>query len=186
MPTWRTLIGGSESGGYEVRGLDTRANDWPIISSLIVGRGHVWAPKWLEHVDRSECTFQEISCTTLLLLKLQKYPWAWGLIKRAAIPLVDEAMLSGYSCKEELISAMVKSLSDYGQSTRLARIMGWHRTHTTSPSNSSPSLTPFETSDSLLEEFADELSLLDPFPPRNEDDNFDPEADLREIEYLLN
>ncbi|GKE69638.1 hypothetical protein Tco_1527710, partial [Tanacetum coccineum] len=43
-----------------------------------------------------------------------------------------------------------------------------------------------ETSDSLLEEFADELALLDPFPPGNEDDNFDHEADLKEIEYLLN
>ncbi|GKC70922.1 hypothetical protein Tco_1116805 [Tanacetum coccineum] len=31
-----------------------------------------------------------------------------------------------------------------------------------------------------------ELALLDPFPLRNEDDNFDPEADLRKIEYLLN
>ncbi|GJR51393.1 hypothetical protein Tco_1401914 [Tanacetum coccineum] len=39
---------------------------------------------------------------------------------------------------------------------------------------------------SLLEEFADELALLDPFPPGNKDDNFDPKADLREIEYLLN
>ncbi|GJW19731.1 hypothetical protein Tco_0027167 [Tanacetum coccineum] len=48
------------------------------------------------------------------------------------------------------------------------------------------SLTSFETSDYLLEEFADELTLLDPFPSGNEDDNFDPEADLREIEYLLN
>ncbi|GKD25164.1 hypothetical protein Tco_1231378 [Tanacetum coccineum] len=56
---------------------------------------------------------------------------------------------------------------------------------TTSPSDSSPSLTPFKTSDSLLEDFADELALLDPFPPGNEDDNFDPETDLREIEYLL-
>ncbi|GJY03528.1 hypothetical protein Tco_0369468 [Tanacetum coccineum] len=43
-----------------------------------------------------------------------------------------------------------------------------------------------DTSDSLLEEFADELALLDPFPPGNKDNNFDPEADLREIEYLLN
>ncbi|GJV87621.1 reverse transcriptase domain-containing protein [Tanacetum coccineum] len=42
------------------------------------------------------------------------------------------------------------------------------------------------TSDSLLEEFTDELALLDPFPSGNEDDNFDPEADLKEIEYLLN
>nr|GEW58529.1 hypothetical protein [Tanacetum cinerariifolium] len=39
---------------------------------------------------------------------------------------------------------------------------------------------------SFLEEFADELALLDLFPRGNEDDNFDPEADLREIEYLLN
>ncbi|GJT74762.1 reverse transcriptase domain-containing protein [Tanacetum coccineum] len=57
---------------------------------------------------------------------------------------------------------------------------------TTSPSDSFHSLTPFKTSDSLLEEFADELALLDPFPPGNEDDNFDLEDDLREIEYLLN
>ncbi|GKG47424.1 hypothetical protein Tco_0506909, partial [Tanacetum coccineum] len=34
--------------------------------------------------------------------------------------------------------------------------------------------------------FADELALLDLFPSGNEDDNFDPGADLREIEYLLN
>ncbi|GJW11157.1 reverse transcriptase domain-containing protein [Tanacetum coccineum] len=57
---------------------------------------------------------------------------------------------------------------------------------TTSPFDSSPSLTPFETSDSLLKEFTDELALLDPFPPGNEEDNFNPEVDLREIEYLLN
>ncbi|GKF26379.1 reverse transcriptase domain-containing protein, partial [Tanacetum coccineum] len=58
--------------------------------------------------------------------------------------------------------------------------------NTTFPSDSSPSSSLVETSDSLLEEFADELTLLDPFPPRNDDDNFDPEADLREIKYLLN
>nr|GEU75222.1 reverse transcriptase domain-containing protein [Tanacetum cinerariifolium] len=57
---------------------------------------------------------------------------------------------------------------------------------TTPLSDSLPSLTPFETSDSLLEEFADELALLDPFPSGNKDGNFDPKADLREIKYLLN
>ncbi|GJT38892.1 reverse transcriptase domain-containing protein [Tanacetum coccineum] len=51
-------------------------------------------------------------------------------------------------------------------------------------SDSRPSLVSFETSDSLLEEFTDELALLDPFPPGNEDVDF--EADLREIEWLLN
>nr|GEW63884.1 hypothetical protein [Tanacetum cinerariifolium] len=44
----------------------------------------------------------------------------------------------------------------------------------------------FETSDSLLEEFADELALLDPFPSGNKDRKFYFEADLREIEFLLN
>nr|GFA38984.1 hypothetical protein [Tanacetum cinerariifolium]GFB05810.1 hypothetical protein [Tanacetum cinerariifolium] len=57
---------------------------------------------------------------------------------------------------------------------------------TTPLSDSLPSLTPFETSNSLLEEFTDELALFDPFPLGNKDDNFDFEADLREIEYLLN
>ncbi|GKD64124.1 hypothetical protein Tco_1306232 [Tanacetum coccineum] len=55
---------------------------------------------------------------------------------------------------------------------------------TTPLSDSLLSLTSFETSDSLLEEFADELALLDSFPPGNEDVDF--EADLREIELLLN
>ncbi|GJV18437.1 hypothetical protein Tco_1367457 [Tanacetum coccineum] len=58
--------------------------------------------------------------------------------------------------------------------------------NTTSPSDSYPSLTSSKTSDSSLKEFADKLALLKPFTPRNEDDDFDPEVDLREIEYLLN
>nr|GEZ99535.1 hypothetical protein [Tanacetum cinerariifolium] len=56
---------------------------------------------------------------------------------------------------------------------------------TTYPSDSFPSLASFETSDSSLEEFTDELALLEPLPPRNKDDKFDPGADIREIEYLL-
>ncbi|GJW13315.1 hypothetical protein Tco_0647051 [Tanacetum coccineum] len=55
---------------------------------------------------------------------------------------------------------------------------------TTPFSDSRPSLTSFENSNSLFEEFSDELALFDPFPLGNEDVNF--EADLREIEWLLN
>ncbi|GKA22615.1 reverse transcriptase domain-containing protein [Tanacetum coccineum] len=55
---------------------------------------------------------------------------------------------------------------------------------TTPLSDSRLSLTSFEASDSLLEEFADELALLDPFPPGNGDVNF--KADLREIKLFLN
>ncbi|GKE56863.1 reverse transcriptase domain-containing protein, partial [Tanacetum coccineum] len=57
---------------------------------------------------------------------------------------------------------------------------------TTSPSDSFPSLTPFKTSDSLLEEFTDELALIESFPQENDDIYFDAESDLRELEYLLN
>nr|GEZ96857.1 hypothetical protein [Tanacetum cinerariifolium] len=59
-------------------------------------------------------------------------------------------------------------------------------TGTTPLSDSSPSLTPFKTSDSLLEEFANELALFDPILLGKEDNNFDFAAALREIEYFLN
>jgi hypothetical protein len=39
--------------------------------------------------------------------------------------------------------------------------------------------------DFLLEEFADELSHMDPIPPRDENEVFDFDADLRELEFLL-
>ncbi|GKA58349.1 reverse transcriptase domain-containing protein [Tanacetum coccineum] len=57
---------------------------------------------------------------------------------------------------------------------------------TTSTPDSSPSLTPVETSDSLLEVFADELALLELFPPGIGDADFDPEGDIRLLEKLLN
>ncbi|GJV29747.1 reverse transcriptase domain-containing protein [Tanacetum coccineum] len=49
---------------------------------------------------------------------------------------------------------------------------------------SSPSLRTFEISDYSLEEFADELALIESFPPGNDD--MTPEDVIREIEYLLN
>ncbi|GKE03737.1 hypothetical protein Tco_1395755 [Tanacetum coccineum] len=57
---------------------------------------------------------------------------------------------------------------------------------TTPLSNYLPSLTPFETSDSLLEEFTDELALLDPFPPGISDADFDSKGDILLLEKLLN
>ncbi|GJY74111.1 reverse transcriptase domain-containing protein [Tanacetum coccineum] len=53
-----------------------------------------------------------------------------------------------------------------------------------STTSSSPSLTTFEISDYSLEEFADELALIESFPPGNDD--MTPEDVIREIEYLLN
>ncbi|GJW35046.1 reverse transcriptase domain-containing protein [Tanacetum coccineum] len=71
-----------------------------------------------------------------------------------------------------------------GEVLRLKKLNHFLSGSTTPLSDSSPSLTSFETSDSLLKEFADELALLDPFPPGNED--IDVEAELREIELLFN
>ncbi|GKA80674.1 hypothetical protein Tco_0787366 [Tanacetum coccineum] len=51
---------------------------------------------------------------------------------------------------------------------------------------SSGSTTPFETSDSLLEEFADKLALLDPFPSGISDADFDSEGDILLLDKLLN
>ncbi|GKD77510.1 hypothetical protein Tco_1340131 [Tanacetum coccineum] len=53
---------------------------------------------------------------------------------------------------------------------------------TTPLSNSLPSFTPFETSDSLLKEFTYELALLDPFPPGISDADFDSEGDILLLE----
>ncbi|GKA23412.1 reverse transcriptase domain-containing protein [Tanacetum coccineum] len=57
---------------------------------------------------------------------------------------------------------------------------------TTSTPDSSPSLTPIETSDYSLEEFANELTFIETFPPGNDDPLFDAKSDLRELENLLN
>ncbi|GKE94213.1 hypothetical protein Tco_1579068 [Tanacetum coccineum] len=53
-----------------------------------------------------------------------------------------------------------------------------------STTSSSPSLTTSEISDYSLEEFADELALIESFPPGNDD--MTPKDVIREIEYLLN
>ncbi|GJZ63643.1 reverse transcriptase domain-containing protein [Tanacetum coccineum] len=71
-----------------------------------------------------------------------------------------------------------------GEVLRLKKSNHFLSGNTTPLSDSSPSLTSFETSDSFLEEFADELALFDPFPLGNED--VDVEAELRESELLLN
>ncbi|GKC78239.1 reverse transcriptase domain-containing protein, partial [Tanacetum coccineum] len=72
----------------------------------------------------------------------------------------------------------------FGEVLKLKKSNHFSSGSTTPLSDSRPSLVSFETSDSLLEEFANELTILDPFPPRNEDVDF--KADLREIELLLN
>ncbi|GJX22797.1 hypothetical protein Tco_0227242 [Tanacetum coccineum] len=48
------------SGSEQIIGLEERSLQMPTGELLF---GHVWAPKWLEHVDGSECTFLAISFT---------------------------------------------------------------------------------------------------------------------------
>ncbi|GKD18606.1 reverse transcriptase domain-containing protein, partial [Tanacetum coccineum] len=61
-----------------------------------------------------------------------------------------------------------------------------HNPLSSSTISSSPSLTPVETSDAFLEEFADELVLLEPFPPGIGDDDFDLKGDILLLEKFLN
>ncbi|GJV95704.1 hypothetical protein Tco_1547281 [Tanacetum coccineum] len=80
---------------------------------------------------------------------------------------------------------MINFIKDsFGEVLRLKKSNHFSSGSITPFSYSCPSLTSFDTSDSLFEEFIDELALLDPFPPGNED--VDVEAELREIELLLN
>ncbi|GJZ91590.1 reverse transcriptase domain-containing protein [Tanacetum coccineum] len=51
-----------------------------------------------------------------------------------------------------------------------------HKPLSGSTTSFSPSLIPVETSDTLLEEFADKLALLEPFPLGIGDDDFDPDG----------
>ncbi|GJR86138.1 hypothetical protein Tco_0210149 [Tanacetum coccineum] len=103
------------------------------------------------------------------------------LFELAKIPLNENfsAMLL-----KKLPGKLRSRQDSFGEVLRLKKSNHFSSGSTTPFSDSRPSLTSFETSDSLLEEFADELALLDPFPPGNEDVDF--EADLREIELLLN
>ncbi|GJV01181.1 reverse transcriptase domain-containing protein [Tanacetum coccineum] len=61
-----------------------------------------------------------------------------------------------------------------------------HNPLSSSTTSSSPSLTPVETSDVLLEEFVDELALLEPFLLGIGDDDFDQEGDILLLEKLIN
>ncbi|GJW90673.1 reverse transcriptase domain-containing protein [Tanacetum coccineum] len=61
-----------------------------------------------------------------------------------------------------------------------------HNPLSSSTTFSSPSLTPVETSDSLLEKFVDELALLESFPSGIGDDDFDMGGDILLLEKLLN
>ncbi|GKC65131.1 reverse transcriptase domain-containing protein [Tanacetum coccineum] len=61
----------------------------------------------------------------------------------------------------------VSCKDSFGQVLRLKKSNHFSSGSTTLLSDSRPSLTSFESSDSFLEEFADELALLDPFPPGN-------------------
>ncbi|GJT55460.1 reverse transcriptase domain-containing protein [Tanacetum coccineum] len=78
----------------------------------------------------------------------------------------------------------VSCKDSFGEVLKLKKSNHFSSGSTTPLSDSRPSLISFETSNSFLEEFNDELALVDPFPPGNEDVDF--EADLREIELFLN
>ncbi|GJY90729.1 hypothetical protein Tco_0505925 [Tanacetum coccineum] len=115
------------------------------------------------------------------------------LLELAKIPLNE-------NCSAMLLKKLPKNLGDpdkflipcnfpgmddsFGKVLRLKKSNHFSSGSTTPFFDSRPSFTSFETSDFLLEEFADELARLDPFPSGNE--GVDVEAELREIKLLFN
>ncbi|GKA39636.1 reverse transcriptase domain-containing protein [Tanacetum coccineum] len=132
---------------------------------LILGRSFLRTGRALIDVYEGELILR--NGDGRLIFRVDKHPQKHANESIIMINFID------VSCKDS-----------FGEVLRLKKSNHFSSGSTTSLSNSRPSLTSFETSDSLLEEFADELALLDPFPPGNEDVDF--EADLREIELLLN
>ncbi|GJV96132.1 hypothetical protein Tco_1547709 [Tanacetum coccineum] len=121
------------------------------------------------------------NCSAMLLKKLSE---KLGDPGKFLIPCNFPGMNHPQKHAKESIK-MINFIEDsFGEVLRLKKSNHFSSGSTTLSLDSRPSLTSFETSDSLLEEFVDEIALLDPFPPGNED--VDVEAELREIELLLN
>ncbi|GJU35215.1 hypothetical protein Tco_1183569 [Tanacetum coccineum] len=121
------------------------------------------------------------NCSAMLLKKL---PEKLGDPGKFLIPCDFPGMDHANESIKMINFIDVSCEDSVGEVLRLKKSNHFLNGSTTPLFDSSPSLTSFETSDSLLEEFADELALLDTFPPGNED--VDVEAELREIELLLN
>ncbi|GJS50819.1 reverse transcriptase domain-containing protein [Tanacetum coccineum] len=124
--------------------------------------------------------------------------------KKESINMIDIYNVSHKDYLEDLFANEKATNHQSGNPT-----FSSHTDLTSPESSSSPTITSFEESDLiweefeaylasdsfppgnddpvdlLLEEFADELALIT-FPPGNDDLPFDIESDLREIEYLLN
>ncbi|GJR66622.1 hypothetical protein Tco_0012687 [Tanacetum coccineum] len=132
---------------------------------LILGRSFLRTSRALIDVYERELILRDGD--ERLIFHVNKHPQKHANESNKMINFID------VSCEDSI-----------GEVLRLKKSNHFLSGSTTSLSDSSPSFTSFETSDSLLEEFTDELALLDPFPPRNED--VDVEVNLREIEFLLN
>ncbi|GJZ04800.1 reverse transcriptase domain-containing protein [Tanacetum coccineum] len=132
---------------------------------LILGRSFLRTGRALINVYEGELILR--NGDERLIFHVDKHP------QKHANELIKMINFINVSCKDS-----------FGEVLRFKKSNHFLSDSTTPFSDSRPSFTSFETSDSLLEEFADELALLDPFPLRNEDVDF--EAEIREIELLLN
>ncbi|GJY42168.1 reverse transcriptase domain-containing protein [Tanacetum coccineum] len=132
---------------------------------LILGRSFLRTSRALIDVYEGELILRDGD--ERLIFHVDKHPQKHANESIKMINFID------FSCEDS-----------FGEVLRLKKVNHFLSGSTTSLFDSSPSLTSFETSDSLLEEFVDELALLNPFPPGNE--GVDVEAELREIELLLN
>ncbi|GKB48287.1 reverse transcriptase domain-containing protein, partial [Tanacetum coccineum] len=132
---------------------------------LILGRSFFWTSRALIDVYEGELILR--NGDERLIFHVDKHPQKHANESIKMINFID------VSCEDS-----------FGEVLRLKKSNHFLSGSTTPLFDSRPSLTSFETRDSLLEESADELALLDPFPPGNKD--VDVEAELREIELLLN
>ncbi|GJY84955.1 reverse transcriptase domain-containing protein [Tanacetum coccineum] len=144
----------------------------------------------LELADRSTTSPLVLRCC---LCKSRKVPFSGRLLDDEAITFKVGSKLRGYSynvlCRLIVLIVIDVACEEYAQ--EVLRFSDSSTSGNPTPSldpilsTSSPSLTPFEEGDFILEEIEACLTN-DSIPPGIDDDNFNPEGDLLLLEKLLN
>ncbi|GKE80603.1 hypothetical protein Tco_1550603, partial [Tanacetum coccineum] len=143
---------------------------------LILGRPFLRTAHALIDVHREELIFRDGDERLILNMKHDTSSYS-NRHQRESINMIDIYDISYKDYLEDLFAN--EKMTNHLRSLSLSvnPLSG-------STTSYSPSLTTSEISDYSFEEFADELALIESFPPGN--DNMTPEDVIREIEYLLN
>ncbi|GJU78045.1 reverse transcriptase domain-containing protein [Tanacetum coccineum] len=163
------------SGPTQPKLMGQLLDDKPKRDGLI---GAYWLVEKLSKSLLSPCLSKGDSCKSIVL-RLTLVTFGIRKMARALIDVYDEELTLRVSDEAITFKVEVLGFSDNSESS--------NPTPTSEPiiAKSSPSLTPFEGGDFILEEIEAYLAS-DSVPPGIDDAEFDPEGDIRLIKEMLN